>query len=41
MAPCRMDDYEKAISGHRLDIPVTFNFGADVVEDVRRARLPK
>ena len=28
----RMDDYERAVAGHRLDTPATFNFGADVVD---------
>ena len=32
MPPCRMDDYEQAVAGHRLDTPATFNFGADVVD---------
>ena len=38
MPPCRMDDYERAVAGHRLDTPATFNFGADVVD--ARARDP-
>ena len=32
MTPHRMDDYERAVAGHRLDTPATFNFGADVVD---------
>ena len=32
MTSHRMDDYERAVAGHRLDTPATFNFGADVVD---------
>ena len=38
MIPYRMDDYGRAVSGHTLETPAAFNFGADVV-DVR-ARDP-
>ena len=34
----RMDDYEQAVAGHRLDTPATFNFGADVVDAGRAIR---
>ena len=30
--PYRMDDYERAVAGHRLETPPTFNFGAEVVD---------
>ena len=32
MTPYRMDDYERAVAGHRLEAPAAFNFGADVVD---------
>ena len=32
MTSYRMDNYERAFAGHRLDTPATFNFGADVVD---------
>ena len=32
MIPYRMEDYERAVAGHRLDTPAAFNFGADVVD---------
>ena len=32
MTPYRMDDYARAVAGHRLDTPAALNFGADVVD---------
>ena len=32
MIPYRMDDYGRAVSGHTLETPAAFNFGADVVD---------
>ena len=32
MNPYRMDDYERAVAGHKLETPAVFNFGADVVD---------
>ena len=32
MPPYRMDDYGRAVAGHRLEAPAAFNFGADVVD---------
>lgn len=35
--PYRTAAYERAVAGHRLETPASFNFGADVVDAWARA----